>query len=95
MDFKFTDEHNALRSEVKGFLNKTVPSGPGPSRPTSQENWPAQIEFLHKLAAKNWVAPAWPKQYGGLGWSHIKQMIFSEELAYAGRRTPGACSTSA
>jgi alkylation response protein AidB-like acyl-CoA dehydrogenase len=89
MDFKFTDEHNALRAEVKDFLHANVPGGPGPSRPTSQENWPEQIEFLHKLAAKNWVAPAWPEQYGGLGWSHIKQMIFSEELAYAGAPDAG------
>ena len=89
MEFKFTDEHNALRAEVKGFLRETVPGGPGPSRPTSQENWPEQVAFLHKLAAKKWVAPAWPEQYGGLGWSHIKQMIFSEELAYAGAPDAG------
>jgi 3-oxocholest-4-en-26-oyl-CoA dehydrogenase alpha subunit len=89
MEFKFTDEHNALRAEVRAFLSETVPSGPGPSRPTSQENWPVQMEFLQKLAAKNWVAPAWPTQYGGLGWAHIKQMIFSEELAYAGAPDAG------
>ncbi|MEO9254824.1 MAG: acyl-CoA dehydrogenase family protein, partial [Tepidiformaceae bacterium] len=89
MDFKFTDEHNALRTEVKAFLRDTVPGGSGPSRPTSQENWPEQMEFLQKLAAKNWVAPAWPEQYGGLGWTHIKQMIFSEELAYAGAPDAG------
>ncbi len=84
MEFKFTAEHEALRAEVKDFLRDTVPSGPGPSRPTSQENWEEQMGFIQKLAKQKWVAPAWPVEYGGLAWSHIKQMIFSEELSYAG-----------
>jgi alkylation response protein AidB-like acyl-CoA dehydrogenase len=84
MEFKFTEEHEALRAEVRGFLRQTVPGGPGPSRPTSQENWGEQIAFLKKLARRSWIAPAWPKEYGGLGWSHISRMIFSEELSYAG-----------
>ena len=84
MEFKFTAEHDALRTEVKDFLKDTVPSGPGPSRPTSQEDWDEQMGFIKQLAQKKWVAPAWPVEYGGLAWSHIKQMIFSEELSYAG-----------
>ncbi len=89
MEFKFTAEHEALRTEVRAFLRESIPSGPGPARPTNQESWPAQMEFLRKLAAKKWVAPAWPVRYGGLGWSHINQMVFSEELAYAGAPDAG------
>src|SRR6185312_8269854 len=89
MEFTFTKEQTALRSEVRDFLKETVPSRPGPARPTSQENWPEQLAFLHKLAAKGWVAPAWPKEYGGLAWSHIQQMIFTEELSYAGAPDAG------
>ncbi len=86
MEFKFTEEHNALRAEVRAFLADAMPSdrGAGPVRPTSQENWPEQMDFMKKLAKKGWVAPAWPKEYGGLAWSHIKQMVFSEEISYAG-----------
>ncbi len=89
MDFKFTEEHDALRTEVRTFLRESIDTRHGPSRPTSQANWPAQIEFSKKLAARNWVAPAWPREYGGLGWPHIKQMIFSEELSYAGAPDAG------
>jgi alkylation response protein AidB-like acyl-CoA dehydrogenase len=85
MEFKFTAEHEALRKEVRDFLEEALPNrGVGPVRPTSQENWEEQLAFNKKLAKKGWIAPAWPKEYGGLGWSHINQMIFSEELAYAG-----------
>jgi len=86
MDFRFSEEHNALRTEVRAFLKEAMPGdqGSGPVRPTSQENWPEQMAFMKKLAAKGWVAPAWPKEYGGLAWSHVKQMVFAEELSYAG-----------
>jgi len=85
MEFKFTEEHEALRAEVREFLRENLPStGPGPVRPTSQEDWEAQMAFNKKLAERKWIAPAWPVEYGGLGWSHIKQMIFAEELSYAG-----------
>ncbi len=84
MEFKFTAEHEALRTEVREFLRANLPSGPGPARPTSQENWEQQMAFTRKLAERKWVAPAWPTEYGGLAWPHIKQMIFSEELSYAG-----------
>jgi alkylation response protein AidB-like acyl-CoA dehydrogenase len=85
MEFKFTAEHEALRKEVRDFLAEALPSrSTGPVRPTSQENWEEQLAFNKKLAKKGWIAPAWPKEYGGLGWSHINQMIFSEELSYAG-----------
>jgi 3-oxocholest-4-en-26-oyl-CoA dehydrogenase alpha subunit len=84
MEFKFTEEHEQLRAEVRSFLAGSVTEGPGPARSTSQENWDEQLAFMKKLASKGWIAPAWPKEYGGLAWPHIKQMIFSEELAYAG-----------
>ena len=34
--------------------------------------------FNKQLAARGWIAPAWPKQYGGLGASIYEQMVFSE-----------------
>ena len=89
MDFQFTAEHDALRTEVRGFLKDALKDYHGIPRPTSQDDWPGQMAFLQSLAARGWVAPAWPVEYGGLGWRHINQMIFSEELAYAGAPDAG------
>ena len=36
------------------------------------------------LAKKGWVAPAWPKEWGGTGWSAVERYIFEEETAMAG-----------
>jgi alkylation response protein AidB-like acyl-CoA dehydrogenase len=89
MEFKFTAEHEALRADVRAFLAETLPREGGASRPTDQENWPRQMAFLKSLAGRKWVAPAWPVPYGGLGWKHVNQMIFSEELSYAGAPEAG------
>jgi alkylation response protein AidB-like acyl-CoA dehydrogenase len=89
MDFAFTPEHHALRAEVRDFVGEALRVYHGPSRPTSQEDWPGQMAFLKSLAARGWVAPAWPKAYGGQGWSPVSQMIFSEELSYAGAPDAG------
>ena len=40
----------------------------------------AEIEHWHrKLHANGWVAPAWPTEYGGMGLSASKLLIFYEE----------------
>jgi alkylation response protein AidB-like acyl-CoA dehydrogenase len=36
------------------------------------------------LAKKGWVAPAWPKEWGGTGWNVVQRYIFEEELGFAG-----------
>ena len=45
-------------------------------------------QWVKKLAAKGWVAPAWPKEYGGAGMSVMQQFIMNEEFAM--RRAPRA-----
>jgi alkylation response protein AidB-like acyl-CoA dehydrogenase len=44
-------------------------------------------EWRQKLADRKWVAPAWPKEYGGGGLSVKQQFILNEEMAEA--RAPG------
>jgi alkylation response protein AidB-like acyl-CoA dehydrogenase len=36
------------------------------------------------LNDRGWIAPNWPQQYGGTGWSPVQQHIFDEECADAG-----------
>jgi alkylation response protein AidB-like acyl-CoA dehydrogenase len=41
-------------------------------------------EWRRKLAERGWIAPAWPKEYGGAGLSTMEQFILNEEFAEAG-----------
>ena len=49
----------------------------------SDENRNVYRQFAERLATKQWVAPHWPVEYGGLGLSVIEQLIFNEEMSYA------------
>ncbi|MCP3468814.1 acyl-CoA dehydrogenase family protein [Bradyrhizobium sp. CCGUVB1N3] len=41
-------------------------------------------EWYHALAAKGWLAPTWPQEYGGMGLSAAKHMIYVEEWGRLG-----------
>jgi alkylation response protein AidB-like acyl-CoA dehydrogenase len=89
MEFRFTAQHDALRSEVRAFARDALRDFTSVSRPISMDHWDRQLGFLKALAGRKWVAPGWPVAYGGLGWGPVDQMIFSEELSYAGAPDAG------
>ncbi len=84
MDLHFTDEENAFRAEVRAFIDANLPArtrqklmeGRKPSRDDL-------VEWTRTLHAKGWSTPRWPVEYGGTGWSPIKQYIFLEEVLAA------------
>jgi len=83
MDFRFTPEQEAFRKEVRSFLGDALPKGwAGSDNALDEDSFAFGREFLKKLAPKSWIAPAWPKDYGGLGLSLWEQVVFNEEMAY-------------
>ena len=92
MDFRFTDEEENFRTEVKEFLRKELPSGWDEQFDAESEmGMVAQGDFAKqfqkKLADRRWLALPWPKEYGGLKASVMTQMIYNEEMSYAGAPT--------
>ena len=92
MDFRFTPEEEAFRAEVRKFLAAELPPGWEEQFDVETEmGADAQSEFARqfnkKLAARNWLALPWPKEYGGLGATVMQQVVFNEERAYAGAPT--------
>ena len=84
MDFTFTESEERLRNELRAFLRETLAGHDGGGSELSDDDFEFGQQFNRKLAERGWIAPAWPKQYGGLGATYIEQLIFAEELAYAG-----------
>ncbi|MFN7178797.1 acyl-CoA dehydrogenase family protein [Hyphomonas sp.] len=44
----------------------------------------AQVAWQKKLASKGWIAPNWPKEYGGPGLTNTQRYILQAELSGAG-----------
>jgi alkylation response protein AidB-like acyl-CoA dehydrogenase len=42
------------------------------------------VRWHQIVALQGWVAPNWPLEYGGTGWSTVQQHIWQEECAQAG-----------
>jgi len=86
MDFTFTPEEEAFRQEVRQWLKKEIPPrwielDAGLWEET-EESWALSREFQRKLGRKGWLAPAYPKEYGGSEMSHMRRLILAEELNY-------------
>ena len=89
MEFQFTAQEEAFRSELLGFLDKELPVdwSSAELNDRDEETWKFTLEMRRKLAARGWLTMAWPKEYGGQDASPMLQLIFAESLAY--RRAPG------
>ncbi len=86
MDFRFSEEEEAFREEVRQWLKKEISPrwteiDAGLWEET-EESWALLREFQRKLGQKGWLAPAYPKEYGGSEMSHLKRLVLSEELSY-------------
>ena len=83
MDYRFTDEEESFRAEVRTFLRSELPEDwDFDPFELTEDKWDFARDFTKKLAGKGWVAPAWPVEYGGQGMPYMKQVVLSEEIAY-------------
>lgn len=85
MDLHYTDEDLAFRDQVRAFLDSHLPHDLrdkvlGHLR-LSKDDF---VRWHRILAAQGWVAPGWPVEFGGPGWTPVQRHIFEEECARAG-----------
>src|SRR6266516_2064115 len=71
-----------FRMEVRTWLEDNLPAAlrGRTTRPPPAELMP----WYHTLSRKGWIAPHWPKQYGGMGATLNEQLIMTEEMARIG-----------
>lgn len=85
MNLDLSPEEKAFRAEVREFIAANYPQALREKQDGGRELGKEDYLSWHRiLAKKGWVAPAWPKEYGGPGWTPMQRFIFAEELAAAG-----------
>ncbi len=86
MDFRFTAEEEVFRREVHDYIEKECPADLRGGDVNFFQQVGNLMQWRAKLAQKKWVAPAWPKEYGGAGMTIMEQFIYNLETAR--RRAP-------
>ena len=85
MDLNYSQEESAFRDEVRGWIKQNLPQDLRDKIANYEELGRDDLLRWHKiLAKKGWVAPAWPKEFGGTGWNVVQRYIFEEECGFAG-----------
>lgn len=85
-DFNTLDD-DAFRELVRQFLAENHP--PELRHPAKRLHWEEAEPWYMILAHAGWLAPAWPRQHGGMGLNPSKHLIYLEEFeTFGAARTP-------
>src|SRR5882672_10802088 len=85
MDLNYSAEEVDFRDAVRAWLSENLPKDLKDKVDRYAHLSREDLLRWHRiLAGKGWVAPAWPKEWGGTGWNVVQRYIFEEELGYAG-----------
>ncbi|MGZ5046637.1 MAG: acyl-CoA dehydrogenase family protein [Usitatibacter sp.] len=85
MDLNYSPEEQAFREEVRGWLRQNLPADLREKVAGYDHLTKDDLQRWHRILAKQgWVAPSWPKEWGGTGWDPVQRYIFEEESGYAG-----------
>ncbi|MBT5775123.1 MAG: hypothetical protein HOH95_12175 [Dehalococcoidia bacterium] len=101
MDWNDSSEQATFRAEVQELIDNGLPAGY-----ENGGNWVADrksddpavsgraLAWQQALADKGWIAPHWPKEYGGAGLTPIEQFIFKQQMTIAGAPAVGGQGVS-
>ncbi len=85
MDLNYSADELAFRDEVRAWLQASLPADLREKGERYAHLSKDDLMRWHRiLAEKGWVAPHWPKEWGGTGWNVVQRYIFEEELGYVG-----------
>ncbi len=109
MDWKDTPEQAKFRADVQAMITTRLPQryrdlaavGGVEGRAWEFDRKSADpdvrraaADWHSALSGRGWVAPHWPKEYGGAGLTPMEQFILNQEIARAGAPSVGGSGVS-
>jgi acyl-CoA dehydrogenase len=79
-----------FRAEVREFLGRELTPAMIQATDTHRSLFPppsVALPWQRKLLERRWLAPHWPAEYGGSGWTAMQHFIFDTEAGRAGAPT--------
>src|SRR6188472_3900711 len=85
MDLNDAPEELAFRDSVRAWLRDNLPQELS-DRALGYDDYNREdlLRWHRILAKQGWIAPSWPKEWGGTDWNVVQRYIFEEECGYAG-----------
>ena len=86
MDFAYTPEEDALRDEVKTWLEGHLVGEAaqlGQSTRFTPEDWKVRVTWEQELGRGGWVGLSWPRTFGGREATVTEELVFAQEYALA------------
>ena len=84
MNLNFKKEDLIFQEEVRDFINDNLNHI---TKKKMEEGYHLtkedMVNWYNKLSMKGWMAPNWPKAYGGTDWTVTQRFIFNNECAEA------------
>ncbi|MDP1627627.1 MULTISPECIES: acyl-CoA dehydrogenase family protein [Pseudomonadota] len=87
MDLAFSKEDEAFRQEVRQFIEESYTPEMRAKHARSKHGYMDKenhVKWQKALAKKGWLAPNWPTEYGGPGFTASQKYIFDVEMGRAG-----------
>ena len=85
MDLNYAPDDLAFRDTVRSWIEANLPKDLQHKVLNHKRLQRDDYARWHKTVYKQgWVAPAWPVEHGGTGWTKVQQHIWEEECARAG-----------
>jgi len=86
VDTSFSPEDLAFRDQVRAFFDEAYTDDLHERMSDSSRYREAIIDWQRKLYEKGWIAPNWPVEYGGAGWTPTQNFIYETERSARGIR---------
>ncbi|KPQ07103.1 MAG: putative acyl-CoA dehydrogenase [Rhodobacteraceae bacterium HLUCCA12] len=85
MDLSLSPADLAFRDQVRAFIAANLPADIADTfHQAGRHSFDQMMRWHRILYQKGWVAPHWPVEHGGAGWSVMQQHIFDSEAMAAG-----------
>jgi len=84
LDTRLSDEDLEFRQEVRHFLEQEFTDELRMRLGRAGEFRHAIVEWQKILYRRGWIAPGWPKEFGGTGWSVTRKYIYELERSRLG-----------
>ena len=87
MDLNFNQADIDFRNEVRDFIKTSYTSEMKAELRRSKNGSASKdlhVKWQKSLYEKGWIAPNWPVEHGGTGWTSTQLYIFNKEFGLAG-----------